>query len=279
MARHERAPAAHHHQEPLPHDLRPAAMNTPRSTLLIMLVAVSLMIAACGSATPTSATGSPSPSPAGGPVTTPEQAVARVLQIEPRLVGITQRDPNAIGQAAWYEVTPASGVGAFIVSVRVGWGDCPAGCISEHTWVYAVGPGGEVTVQSEGGEPVPGAMWPSPAAGSGGGGGGVDGPGTGLFITAVAGPTCPVEQDPPDPACAPRPVATALIVVTDAQGQAVAKVQLDETGTAFIELPPGNYLVEASPVEGLMGTATSQNATVVDGVRTPVDLVYDTGIR
>jgi hypothetical protein len=210
-------------------------------------------------------------------VTTEAQAVARILQIEPRLMGMTPRDPNAIGQASWYEVAPASGVGAFVASVRVGWGDCEAGCINEHTWVYAVGPNGEVTIQSEGGEPVPAGVWPSPAAG--GGGGGVGGPGTGLFITASAGPTCPVEQIPPDPACAPRPVTTALVVVTDATGNGVAKVQVDETGTAFIELPPGDYLVEASSVDGLMGTPASVNVTVVDGTRTPVDLLYDTGIR
>jgi hypothetical protein len=253
-------------------------MNTPRSTLLLLVI-VSLLVAACGSAAPTSATGSPTPPPVGGPITTPEQAVARIIQFEPRLAGITQRDPNAIGQASWYEVAPASGVGAFIVSVRVGWGDCPAGCISEHTWVYAVGPNGEVTIQSEGGETVPASAWPSPAAGVGDGGGGVGGPGTGLFITAFAGPTCPVEQIPPEPDCAPRPVTTAVIVVTDAQRNAVAKVQLDESGSVFIELPPGDYLVEATPVDGFMGTPSSQTATVVDGARTPVEFAYDTGIR
>ncbi len=271
----------HRLPEPVRVDHRPAAMQTPRSPMILVLMVVALLLAACGSAAPTSGTGSPSPSPsgAGGPVTTPEQAVARILEVEPRLIGITARDGDAIGQAHWYEVAPASGVGAFVVSVRVGWGDCPAGCISEHTWVYAVGPNGEVTVQSEGGEPVPAAEWPSPAAGSGGGGGGADGPGTGLFVTALAGPTCPVEQNPPDPNCAPRPVASAVILVTDAQRNAVAKVQLDESGSVFIELPPGDYLVEATPVDGFMGTPTSQRATVVDGTRTPVEFSYDTGIR
>jgi hypothetical protein len=56
----------------------------------------------------------------------------------------------------------ASGVGAFVVSVRVGWGDCQAGCIDEHSWVYAVAPDGTVTVQSEEGPPVPAEAWPAP---------------------------------------------------------------------------------------------------------------------
>ena len=253
-------------------------MTTRRSPLLLLLVATSLLIAACGSATTSPG---PSPTPAGGPVTTPEQAVAAVIAHEPRLTGISARDSNAIGQASWYEVAQASGVGAFIVSVRVGWGDCPSGCIDEHTWVYAVGPNGEVTIQSEGGGEVPPDAWPSPAAAGGGndGNGGVNGPGTGLFVTAVAGPTCPVETNPPDPNCAPRPVTTAVIVVTDNTGNGVAKVQLDESASAFIPLPPGDYLVEAMPVDGMMGTAQSQTATVVDGKRTPLEFVYDTGIR
>ena len=73
-----------------------------------------------------------------------------------------QRDPEMIGQSNWYEVTPASGVGAFIVTVRLGWGDCQAGCIDEHTWVYAVLPDGTVNLQSDGGGDVPDLAWPSP---------------------------------------------------------------------------------------------------------------------
>jgi hypothetical protein len=38
-------------------------------------------------------------------------------------------------------------------------------------------------------------------------------------------------------------------------------------------------VVEAQPVEGLMGTPGPESVTVVDGVATPVELGYDTGIR
>jgi hypothetical protein len=252
-------------------------MKTPTSPLLLILVTVTMLFAACASA---AASPAPSSTPAGGPVTTPEQAVAAVIAHEPRLTGITQRDPDAIGQANWYEVAPASGVGAFIVKIRIGWGDCPAGCINEHTWVYAVGPNGEVTLQSEGGEAVPDAMWPNPGpAASGGANGGPNGPGTGIFVTAGAGPTCPVETVPADPNCAARPVAGAVIVITDAQGGNGTKVQLDDSGTAFIELTPGDYVVQPLPVEGLMGTPESQTVTVIDGKRTAVEFAYDTGIR
>ena len=113
----------------------------------------------------------------------------------------------------------------------------------------------------------PGVPSPSPA------------PGTGLAITAVAGPVCPVEKIPPDPACAPRPVAGAMVIVQDSRGQSIATVVLDAGGAAVVTLPAGDYVVQPQEVTGLMGTAASANVTVVDGALTPVVLSYDTGIR
>jgi hypothetical protein len=236
-----------------------------RSALVAALIL--LAVAACGSGAGASPT--PSPSPTRGPVTTSEEAVAAVIATEPRLTGIAARDPNLIGQGSWYEVTPASGVGAFLVKVQVGWGDCPAGCINGHEWVYAVQPDGTAVLQSESGDVVPPEAWPSP---------GGDGR-TGLMITATAGPVCPVEQDPPDPACAPRPVPGAVIVVRDSAGAEKARATLDARGIAFVELPAGGYVVEPQAVDGLMGTAAPASVTVIDGAGTPVVLAYDTGIR
>ncbi len=209
------------------------------------------------------------PSAGSETITTPDQAVAAVVAHEPRFAGLSQRDPDMIGQANWYEIQPASGVGAFLVTMRLGWGDCPAGCIDEHRWVYAVGPNGEVTLQSEDGSDVPPDVWPAPG----------DGVGTGLFITGVAGPTCPVEQVPPDPACAPRPVVGAVILIRDRHGNDVGTATLDASGSASIELPPGDYVVHATEVQGLTGTPEPRQAVVADGFATPVVLAYDTGIR
>jgi hypothetical protein len=46
-----------------------------------------------------------------------------------------------------------------------------------------------------------------------------------------------------------------------------------------VELPAGTYTLEPEPVEGLLGTPGAASATVIDGVGTPVELMYDTGIR
>ena len=68
-----------------------------------------------------------------------------------------------------------------------------------------------------------------------------------------AGPVCPVERDPPDPACAPRAVAGAEIVVVAGDGSVVARVSSDEDGAFVVELVPGRYELAGQPVEGLMG--------------------------
>jgi hypothetical protein len=99
-------------------------------------------------------------------------------------------------------------------------------------------------------------------------------------VLALAGPTCPVVSDPPDPACADRPVADAQIVVRDADGSEVAWLTTDAEGNASVELAPGTYVFAPEAVDGLMGSSEPVTVVVVDGVDPePVTLAYDTGIR
>jgi len=96
---------------------------------------------------------------------------------------------------------------------------------------------------------------------------------------AHAGPTCPVETNPPDPACADRPVANAVILVFDPSGTQVAEARTAADGTFSVLLPPGRYTLVPQPVEGLMGTASQQEVMVGGGPVGGIDLSYDTGIR
>jgi hypothetical protein len=102
-----------------------------------------------------------------------------------------------------------------------------------------------------------------------------------LEIHAVAGPTCPVEREPPDPACQPRPVSGARVVVTPADGREIAVGQgtTDERGVLVLEIAVGQYLVGASEVEGVFGSPQNVPAEVSAGRTTSVLLEYDTGIR
>jgi hypothetical protein len=90
---------------------------------------------------------------ADGPVTTPEDAVAAVVAAHPEFEGIGPFDPDLIGGCCWYTAAPRDG--GYEVVFRIGWGDCPAGCISEHQWTFLVGVDGGVELAGEGGDPIP----------------------------------------------------------------------------------------------------------------------------
>jgi hypothetical protein len=96
---------------------------------------------------------------------------------------------------------------------------------------------------------------------------------------AIAGPTCPVER-PGDPACAPRPVAGATLVVTTSNGAEVDRTRTAADGTFTLLLPEGDLTLVPRPVEGLMGTAEAIPLTVrLASPLPPLEVRYDTGIR
>ena len=197
------------------------------------------------------------PPRASGP-TDADDAARLALAQQARFAGIGPLEENMIGQAAWYEVTETSG--GWEVVIRIGWGDCPAGCINEHRWTYGVGRDGGVELTGEEGDQLPDA--------------------TGVRGTVTAGPTCPVERDPPDPACAERAVAGAVLVFSDASGAEVARATSDAEGTFAVELAPGAYRLMPQPVEGLMGTPAALEVEVEAGQpMTEVQVSYDTGMR
>jgi hypothetical protein len=237
---------------------------------LVLAALAALVLATC--AGPASTGG---PSASASTVSTPAAAAARVVEVEPGLVGIGQKDPNLIGGCCFWEAaeTPAG----FEVVFEVGWGDCPAGCIEKHRWTYAVGRDGSVALVAEDGDPVPPGV-PAPSGGDNtGGGAGILPGGTGIEGTVSAGPTCPVVSVN-DPTCDDRPIAGATILVLDASGREVARLHTDQAGHYAVTLPAGPYVVEPQPAEGFLRTAEQVPVTVVDGYVT-VDLAYDTGIR
>jgi len=192
------------------------------------------------------------------PPTTAREAARLVIAQESRFVGIAPRDDNLIGQAAWYDVQ-ASGDG-WQVTVRIGWGDCPAGCISRHSWVYAVARDGKVELTREDGNPLPGTP--------------------GIRGIATAGPVCPVVTIPPNPACADRPVVGAVFLVTDPSGAEVARTVTDREGRFSLDLAPGAYRLVPQAVEGLMGTPAPIELLVqAEGPLADIHVSYDTGIR
>lgn len=209
---------------------------------------------------------SPDPSPSGVPVDTVTRAVALVLASDPRFAGIGPRQIGLIGQPAWYEASQTAN--GFVVTIRIGWGDCPSGCIEEHRWRYAVARDGRIDLREESGDHVPGGVRPPAVEGDGQ-----------LHIKLVAGPTCPVETVPPRPGCEPAKVAAAMVIVRDADGRIVAEPTSDDEGLIGLTLSAGVYVLEPSAVDGYMGQAEPAIVWVLPGPPSSVTLAYDTGIR
>jgi len=106
------------------------------------------------------------------------------------------------------------------------------------------------------------------------------GPEAGVVISgiALAGPVCPVETNPPDPACAPRPVAGAMVVAVSESGDQ-AEATTGPDGRFSFDLAAGHYQIVAQPAEGLMGTPEPVEVEAASGSVDVGVLMYDTGIR
>jgi hypothetical protein len=99
--------------------------------------------------------------------------------------------------------------------------------------------------------------------------------------TITAGPVCPVEQSPPDPQCAPRPVEGAVVVATNTSGEEVGRATSAADGSYDLAVTEtGSVLVTALPVAGLMGTPSAVSLTLIAPSEVHrLDLAYETGIR
>ena len=298
-----------------------------RSAAVASRVAVlGLLLAACSA--PAGA-GPAVPAMSSGPTSTPvpgsiaaADAAAIVLAQDPQFAGIGVRDPGLVGQGSWYEVMPDTA--GWRVTVQVGWGDCPAGCLNRHTWDFIVGFDGAASKSGESGDQLPATSGPpiiepapssrpvasakpgatappaptirpiptrqpAPSATPAPAGDGSDVPsvlipstgGPWLVGVAAAGPVCPVERFPPDPACAPRPVVGATIIVLDLAGREVASAVTGADGMYRVAVPAGSVRVQAARVAGLMRAPAPIDVVVPagPGAWLRVDLAYDTGIR
>ena len=124
-------------------------MTTKRG--LQFLLTLSLLLAA---ALPVRAHGSTS---IELPIDTPAEAHAAVIASGTPFGDFVLLDDALIGASQYYEAKGEPGSSAaWIVVYTYGWGDCQAGCISRHTFVYQVDPlSGAVSFDSHQGDSLP----------------------------------------------------------------------------------------------------------------------------
>ena len=94
--------------------------------------------------------------------------------------------------------------------------------------------------------------------------------------TALAGPTCPVEQIG-DTNCQPKPVQGEVQFIQD--GEVVDTALIDANGKFAADIPIGSYIVTVDVGDNIFPTCPPVEFEVRGEIETVVDLNCDTGIR
>src|SRR3989344_4572448 len=94
---------------------------------------------------------------------------------------------------------------------------------------------------------------------------------TGVRGTVTIGPTCPVEQTPPDPNCADKPYAADLIIVSS-DAKIVARATPDEKGMFSTNIPGGEYTIAPFEQGMVFPHAGTQKFTVIPGQFTEIHI-------
>lgn len=218
---------------------------------------------------PAAATPSPTapvaPSPSQFPrLSDPAHAAAVVLASDPLFAGLGPRRDYGTDPGSYYEARPLDT--GFEVTVHLGWGDCMAGCIYGHDWRFAVSVGGDLRLIEESGDPLdtaaPDGYQPPALAESV------------VRLSGVVGAgRCPVTETT-RPSCADGPVPNARLILRTAEGNVVATTQTARISGRYHlpPIPPGVYLVEPQPMEGL--TTPPLLAVSLLGGEAGLDFVY-----
>jgi len=94
------------------------------------------------------------------------------------------------------------------------------------------------------------------------------------------GPICPVERNPPDPACQPKAEtyqAWPIAVLQD--DKKITTIVAKADGTFHIELPPGTYTVDHEKQQHFGKGTLPATVTIKSGETETLDIQIDTGIR
>jgi len=101
---------------------------------------------------------------------------------------------------------------------------------------------------------------------------------SGVRGSVSLGPICPVMRDPPDPQCADKPYATAIIVYRTGSESPLIIANSHADGTFEFSLPPGSYTLAAS--SGMTHPSCNETSVaVVPDEYSTVTISCDTGIR
>jgi hypothetical protein len=94
----------------------------------------------------------------------------------------------------------------------------------------------------------------------------------------LLGPICPVERNPPNPVCAPKPYKTTINIFRTVVGTVYKKVATDASGHFTISLAPGVYILRARS-GAVYPRCADRRIKVLAKKSQNVKINCDTGIR
>ncbi len=100
---------------------------------------------------------------------------------------------------------------------------------------------------------------------------------SGIKGKVTIGPTCPVEMNPPDPNCVPKPYAANLVAINRITAEK-KEFKVSEDGSFNIKLPPADYSIRNADT-AILPRMEDQEITVYPHKYTEIDIVFDSGIR
>lgn len=101
---------------------------------------------------------------------------------------------------------------------------------------------------------------------------------SGVRGSVTLSPTCPVERMPPDPACAPKPYATAITVFRAGSKTPYMLGNSNEKGAFEFSLAPGEYTLVAKGGQ-VLPRCSEVFVTVEPNTYASTEISCDTGIR
>jgi hypothetical protein len=102
---------------------------------------------------------------------------------------------------------------------------------------------------------------------------------SGIQGTSFISPVCPVEKNPPDPGCNPKPYQATIIVKTSNGQTEVTRFTTMANGQFKVKLNPGAYLLVSANSSESYPRGTSQQVVVQKNKFTQVTITFDSGMR
>ncbi|HUW88688.1 MAG TPA: hypothetical protein VMW30_10015 [Candidatus Paceibacterota bacterium] len=99
-----------------------------------------------------------------------------------------------------------------------------------------------------------------------------------VHVQVLLSPTCPVERNPPDPACAPKPYETKITILDAQTNSPYKNYETDSSGKITFSIDPGKYVLRAKSTTPFP-YCTDLKIVVTTNKTQSVVINCDTGIR